>query len=520
MATPIDKLAVPTPDEIRNGILRTERAGLAARGVVANISPGGDRYIDASALTNELTVVHANAQVRADAAMPDTAEGEDLDRVAAVFGVTRRKAIGSSGALAFETTINPTLIAPGAQLVDERGNTFAVSVGGAYGDKSQTAFPSDLPVVGVSTGRGTNHAAGDYFTWISPPAGAANKLRASIPLTGGRAVEGDAELRARLLDRIKNPPAGGNFEQVIAWAEEANPRVDAAFVYPALDGPATYAVTVVGEMTAGTLGTQTRGLSPAVLTDVGAYLAAKMPQHCNLNVQLGTTDQLVDVAVGMTLPASRSASPPGPGGGWTDAAPWPALLGAATRVYVESVVSGSRFVLTSNDAATTPSAAGLAAGTTQIAWLDPLATDADGNVSPAFKVATVTAIVSSTTGHVEVEIDAQHPFAGIAAGHFVCPAAERIAEYGAALLRSMATLGPAQRTVDANRLPRSYRRPLTSEQAPSDLTSVQLRAVSSVGDEVLDVAWSYRSATSPTVPATTTDPVAILVPRYLGFYQL
>ena len=84
---------------IRDGILRVLRNGLIQRGVESpNVTPGSDWYVLATAVAQQLVVAEANAVLKADALMPDTAEAEDLGRISAIFGLSKQAAAGSVGA--------------------------------------------------------------------------------------------------------------------------------------------------------------------------------------------------------------------------------------------------------------------------------------------------------------------------------------------------------------------------------------------------------------------------------------
>ena len=100
MAT-INTFTVKPQVEIRSDILRTIRLGLIARGVSnPNVTPNSDFYIIAEGLANELAVVGANCVISADQVLPDTAIGADLERIAAVFGLSKQAAAGSVGLFA------------------------------------------------------------------------------------------------------------------------------------------------------------------------------------------------------------------------------------------------------------------------------------------------------------------------------------------------------------------------------------------------------------------------------------
>jgi len=62
-----------------------------------------------------------------------------------------------------------------------------------------------------------------------------------VSMTGGTDTETDDELRARILERIRNPPMGGDAEDYVQWAL-AVPGVTRAWSYPQEQGMGTVTV--------------------------------------------------------------------------------------------------------------------------------------------------------------------------------------------------------------------------------------------------------------------------------------
>lgn len=509
----LDEFFVPAPSDIVDNMLRVERNMLIDRGVPSpNLTHDSDYFIRATSLAQQLAIGYANTTIKADQQMPDSATGEDLARILAIYGLDKRPAQGSSGSVILNTSA-PVTIGIGAQLIDAAGNVFQVTTGGVYSNGSL------VPITGVSTGKGTNHAAGDVLQWIAPLGFDPKALVATGGLIDGVNADDDEAARNRLLNYFRNPPTGGNATQIMQWAAQASAAVKGAYVYPALNGPGTWGVCLAGILTFdATLGWN-RGLSGATVTAVDAYLVARMPEHSKAFVfsPLDTVSSSpcidTEISIGVSLPFPVTAN--GPGGGWTDATPWPALNGSATRVYVSVATSSTDITLTSDDSGTTPSTLGLIAGSTTIAWFSSAQFAAGQN---PMVVATVLSIVSGTTGAVRVTLDT--PFTGVIAGDFVCPNAENIQVYVTAMLGSMELMGPGQWSTNPGVVPTANREPLVTVSNPSDLTSTLLRAISDSGEEVLDIAYLYRSVSTPGVPSdTTTKSPKILVPKRLGLFN-
>jgi uncharacterized phage protein gp47/JayE len=148
--------------------------------------------------------------------------------------------------------------------------------------------------------------------------------------------EGVEGLRERLLAYYANPPGGGNWSQVAAEAESSSTFVGKAYVYPGVYGGNTLHVAVVRSPTATN---KSRVVDSIVVdTDVRPAVLGKLPTFADITVTT-VVDHPIDVAYSLTLPASKRASPPGPGGGWIDGNPWPLPFTGTNVAKVISVTS-------------------------------------------------------------------------------------------------------------------------------------------------------------------------------------
>ena len=219
----------------------------------------------------------------------------------------------------------------------------------------------------------------------------------------------------------------------------------------------------------------------------------------------GVADEAVDVSLTVTIPNSILSG--GDGNGWLDAAPWPSLNGD-TRVSVTAVTDERTITV---GALTTTAAV---AGQTRIAWYSP--------VDRAFTVRTVIT-QSGTAGAYLLGLDGpltSSDGSTVAVGDYISPAAANSVAYGVTWRDLLGSLGPGENTASAYRLPRAKRRPLTTTEDSPDLNASQLRAFGNAHAEVLDIAYSYRSVTGPTVPAAIATAPNVLVPRHFGCYPI
>lgn len=490
---------------IRDAILRVIRSGLITRGVSnPNVTPGSDWYIEAQAIANQLAVIEANAVIKADELMPDTATGEALARIAAIFGLSKQPAAGAVGYVEIDSSANTT-IATGSQLIDGSGLTFQVTTGGIYADGAT------VPISGVSTGKDTNHEAGDTLRWVTAPPFCDEKVTVSSGgLINGIDEEDDEALRERLLSRIQNAPRSGNSEHVAVWAEESSPSVQKAFVYPAMQGPSSVHVAVTAAPTDTNKSREVA--APTITGTVDPYVKGQNPEHAH-SVITTVNDVNADVAFGLVLPEAPTASPPGPGGGWINGTPWPSPDASTTwRCTVTGITSTSVFTV---DALTSPTI-----NVSEICWLSPY----DWKLYQALVVN-----VSGTSGAYTITLD--QPFVGITTGSYIWPRCENAQAYVDAALAAFTLMGPGEKSSNASALVRGFRHPRPAAGWPMTLGGHLTRAISNAQTEVESAQFFHRTdgtttltdssgVVTPQVPAALTDPPNIYVPRHLGFYRV
>jgi hypothetical protein len=491
-------------DTIRDGFLRTIRLGHAEINIDANVTPGSDWYIQGQAFANQLVVAEANAVIKADQIMPDSAEGDDLKRIAANFGQELQAAGPSVGPVVFVTSADTT-ITLGDKLIDGAGLTFKVtSPTGTYSDGDT------IQVEAVDKGAQTNHDEGDILRWVVTPPFADEKVTVGVGgLVDGVDEEDIETLRARLQALLQSPPSTGNPEHVCEIAEASSPAVHKAFVFSAIQEAGTVHVATPCPPTDTN---KTRELDSTILTSVVTpYIQAALPANV-YSVITTVNDVNADVAFGLTLPEAPTASPPGPGGGWLDGTPWPAPDGVTTfRCTVTGVTSTTQFTV---DATTAPTPF-----VTRISWLSPTTwTLYTGKV----------VAVSGSSGAYLITLDTA--FVGISTGSYIWPACQNAQAYIDAVLGSFKLMGPGEKTTNASLLIRAHRHPRPGASWPYSLGGHLPKAITDAQSEVSSAAFLHRtdgtttitganSIVNPQVPATVTDPPNIFVPRHLAFYR-
>lgn len=175
----------------------------------------------------------------ADQILPDTAEAGYLVRHASNWGLRRKGGTAASG-IATASGSDATAIDAGTVLVRVDGARFRTTAAVVI-----AAGTAALPIEAEIAGEDGNTAALAQLTFASPIAGVqATATVTADALTGGSADEEYEALRARLLQRIRNPAQGGSKSDYERWALEVD-DVTRAWVYPNYLGDGTVGVTFV-----------------------------------------------------------------------------------------------------------------------------------------------------------------------------------------------------------------------------------------------------------------------------------
>lgn len=147
--------------------------------------------------------------------LPDQAEREELERWAELFGITRKAAAFAVGTVKFTGTTG-LLVPAGTVLRRADGARFATDVDGTI-----ATTDVDVAVTAALAGLAGDTPEGTLLRLVSPIAGLANTAEVLEPgIVDGAEQETDEELRARLLQRLREPPQGGAERDYSRWALE------------------------------------------------------------------------------------------------------------------------------------------------------------------------------------------------------------------------------------------------------------------------------------------------------------
>lgn len=193
---------------------------------------------------------------------PDTSQ-DNLDRHAAIWGLTRIPPQAATGTIAWQVTANTTL-PTGIILTDQFGNAYLTTSGGAI-----TVGTATISITAASPGAQGNLANGAVLTPLSPVEDMATTATVSSTpgLSGGAPAETNDALRARVLARIRQRGRGGNAGDYQNWCEAASSQV-------------AYVQTVPNYLGPGSVGVFVAGMGPSVigsglLATISAYLGTQ-----------------------------------------------------------------------------------------------------------------------------------------------------------------------------------------------------------------------------------------------------
>ena len=220
----------------------------------------------------------------------DTAEGPELERQASIWGVSRIEAIEASGTM---TVTGTTGAAVPVDSVWRRGD------GAEYRVTAAAVLAAGTAAVSVEArepGRAGNAAIDVKLSVVSPLPGVVSESTVSVAVAGGADAESDDGLRARLIERIQNPPRGGAASDYRFWAKSAHPDVTRRWVRPLAGGLGTVTVYfMTDDATANGI-----PIAAAVAT-VNGYIDARRPVTAAVTVSAPVAVAL-DVTIDMLDP--------------------------------------------------------------------------------------------------------------------------------------------------------------------------------------------------------------------------
>jgi uncharacterized phage protein gp47/JayE len=249
--------------------------------------------------------------------LPDTAETEWLDRHANIWLGGRKTAAFASGNFNFTGTAG-RLVPAGTQLYfSDTDVVFQTTADVTLGSAGPTAGAA----IALTAGMAGNIANGTTVAITSALTGVDGTATAAADFSGGIDTETDDELRLRVLDRIRQPPMGGDANDYAAWAL-AVPGVTRAWCSPLEMGIGTVTVRFMMD----DVRSSTGGFPLAAdVAAVQAYLdtvrpvavkdffvVAPMPEPVNFtvsNLSPNTTSMQAAIVASVTAMLAQNAAP-------------------------------------------------------------------------------------------------------------------------------------------------------------------------------------------------------------------
>lgn len=226
-----------TAATIRDTLLARWRARYAALTPPRDldITEGGEAYNLCDAFAHELAGGELAAKEAANRVLVRSASGTDLDRFAEDDGTARKSATTARHAVTVTGPVSSTTPVNGATLATPAGLRFT-PIDGTTG-AVLTSITTDgsgnatITVEAQTPGTSGNIATGTVLTWSSAPTGFAATGTTSAVSRVAQNAEGDATLRQRLLERLREKPASFNRADVREIGYQFA-GVGECFVYP------------------------------------------------------------------------------------------------------------------------------------------------------------------------------------------------------------------------------------------------------------------------------------------------
>lgn len=488
-------------EEIRDDFLTDVRLEAIAAGVAdPAVHPLTDWHITGTSLANISLIQYANINTAQARTSVLNATGDDLDEIRQAYGLPEVPPSGASGQVIVTISTGAATFVDGLPILLPNGLRGKVS-----GTQVGITNGGAVDVACIDVGEETNQPGGTKVRFVTPPVNVASEATVSQqkPLSGGTDVETDERKRARILNRLQNPPAGGNWSHLREVILNKVGAISDVFVYPALGGPSSVLIVPVKAPDPDNAD-WSRAPSAAALTDARNAINEAFPTECDRFVK-APTETAMSFSVTATIPLAIAAG--GDGRGWLDATVWPQLVGGdGGRVYVSGVTSSTQITVTAGTA-TAP-----VAGVTHVAWWSPQ--------DRKFRTRLVTT-VGGSAGAWQLTLDAplvDSTNTTVATGDYISPAAVNLEDYGETWTEIASTLGPTEMTADANRLPRALRHPKIADGNTAEPTARDLAIFYEKHPEITAIDFGFTQTLG--LPIAVSDPAPIFALEDFGVYKL
>lgn len=225
---------IPSMEAVRASILSDWR-NLDSQVVVAVDS---DNYVRATGIASAITGLYQYATWGINQAFPDTADDAYLVRFASARGINRFPPSAAAGSVLFTGNVGAA-VPVGTIIQTADGNQYQTTVPSSIGPAGTAA----VAAAATATGPATNQTADTPGTLQTAPMGVDSNVTL-LKMDGGLLAETLASLLARVLDHLRQPPAGGNKYDWVRWAKGV-PGVTTVFLYPRRRGPGSVDLAIL-----------------------------------------------------------------------------------------------------------------------------------------------------------------------------------------------------------------------------------------------------------------------------------
>lgn len=227
----------PSYDSIRNAILRDIRSQLPD----ADVGSDSDNFIRSAAVAASIEGLYQHQAWLYRQIFPDTADEAELLHHAGNRNIRQRSAVAATGVVQVAGA-NGVPLNAGSVLKHVASGALLSTTATATVDASGVC---QVPVMAQKFGISMNGLSGPAML-TSPPLGIDAMATINSPLTGGSDVEPVASVLVRLLELMRNPPAGGTVQDYKRWALTVD-GVASATILPRRRGSSTVDVVITAE---------------------------------------------------------------------------------------------------------------------------------------------------------------------------------------------------------------------------------------------------------------------------------
>ena len=251
-----------------------------------DVAADSDHYIRASGFGSAVAGLYQYAAWGVNQIFPDTADEENLVRFASARKIFRDPPSNAVGTVSITGAVAAQLDA-GTVIQTSDGRQVRTTAIGTIGN----AGTATVAATAVIAGEAGNLPANTPGVLQSAPAGI-DPNAVIVEMSGGVEAESLASLLQRVLERLRQPPAGGNQFDYPRWAKEVA-GVTAAWGFPKRRGAGTMDVAILSN-----------GAPPsdALRNQVAAYLDGLAPPYGDRMI-LSPQQVIVAVTAAVTLKA-------------------------------------------------------------------------------------------------------------------------------------------------------------------------------------------------------------------------